>query len=300
MTRLTLAITVATLSSLALLGQDALSAPRIGTVLSTDGFLRDIQGVPGACRFVQNADTSHYMAFQVASHGLRMLSATANSVVITGYGTRRFTLTSAPRAVAVSPKGTFFAVATIDALTVYSLTNPDILPKATDLADLAIADGPLSLAVSDIGLALLADATHAALTGIAVSNAQAPFALLFPRFVPATNTAVAYSSADSSLVLVHTDTLSSERLLTLSDGLSTPTGIELSADGTTAWISQGGTNSVLSYSLETRSAAKFNVGSQGALRSIGLPGVFLWNETALLDAQRAAPQVLLVATEVGN
>ena len=300
MTRLTLAITVATLSPLALLGQDALSAPRIGTVLSSDGFLHDIQGIPGACRFVQNADTSHYIAFQVASHGLLMLAATADSIVITGYGTRRFTLTSAPRAVAVSPKGTFFAVATNEALTVYSLTNPDILPKATDLADLAIADGPLSLAVSDNGVVLLADATHVALTGIGVSTAQAPLALSFPRFIPASDAAVAYSSSDSALVLVHTDTLSAERLLAASDGLSTPTGIEFSADGTTAWISQSGTNSVMSYSLETRSATSFDVGSQGALRSIGLPGVFVWNETAILDAQRAAPQVLLVATEVAN
>jgi hypothetical protein len=302
MFRFTLAITLASLAPLAALAQSDLSAPRIGTVLSSDGYLRDIQGVPGACRFIPDPDTTQYGTFQAASHGVSTLAATADSVVINGYGTRRFSLPGQPRAIALSPTGVFFAAAAGNALTVYSLNNPDILPKATQLADLGIADGQISLAVNDKGVALVSDATHVALAGLASTpGQQAPVALSFIRFVPNSDLAIAFSSGDATLALVHSESLATEHLLAATDGFVAPTGIELSKDGSTAWISESGSNSVMSYSLDARSAATFDLGSQGALRSIGLPGVFLWNDNALLDAQRSAPQVLLIATtEVSN
>jgi len=275
--------------------QDRLTAPRIGATLTSDGTVQNIQGVPGAARFVPDLDTTPYSALYVASHAPVMLAITPKLAVLAGTTTTRVPIDALPHIAALSPKGLYFALAIGDALRIFD--SPGTPAKPLDLASIGFQpDDSLDLALSDDGSVLIAGPTSIAFTSASRDPiVSAPLSLLFPRFAPGSNLAVAYDRRDNALVLIHTDTLVSERLLAFRDGLSLPSGLEF-ANPNTLWISQSGQNSVLKYSLETRSAVTYPLLQPGALRATGTPGIYFWTDGTLLDTARSTPQVLLIST----
>jgi hypothetical protein len=275
--------------------QDRLSLPRIGVALGADSTLRDIQGVPGAARFVLRSDRTPWTWLYSASHAPSALAVTTTTASLVGTDIR-VSIEASFRAAAISPKGRYFALAAGDTVTTFDATGAtrkslDLRPTGFEHSD------TLALAVSDDGSIFVAGPSMIAFRSANLSRVVAvPFPVLFPRFAPASNLLAAYDARNNAVVLIHADTLASETILTPArDGLSIPTGLEF-ADAHTLWISQTGANSLIRYSLDARSAQSFAREQPGALRPTGTAGVYLWNDATLLDTLGVSPQLLIIAT----
>ena len=275
--------------------QDRLAVPRLGIVLSPDGILSTLEGVPGAARLLQTSDSSHYDSLTTASHAQTSVLAIGRNITISTPERRSLlTLSAPPAATAISPQGAYLAIIGGADLVIYDVAaalSSD--PHITPLITLSLDSTTLTLAISDHGTAIVSDATHLAVVRASGLPELVSVPITLPRFRPGTETAIAYSPGQSALILLDTHTLSTDRLLTTSEGLSEPTGLEI-ADSF-VWISQQGDNSAISYSLDTRSTLPFHF-TPGPIRSLGTPGVFLWGSTALLDTRRDIARVLLIAT----
>lgn len=295
MTRLA-AILSLSLVPLIVSAQDRLSAPRLGAVLFSDGTLGTLEGVPGAARFIRTPDSPRHDALLMASHAQAGLLSTGTALtVFTPTGHSLLHLAAPPAALAISPTGTYLALILGTDLAIYDVASlATTAPQITSLASLPLDSTSPSLSISDHGTAIVSTIHNLTVVRTSGYPELASLPLALPRFRPGSETAVAYSPDQRALITFDTRRLTTERLLTTTEGLSEPTGIEV-ADSV-VWVSQQGPNSAIRYSLDTRSATTFQFAPDGALRSLGTPGVYLWGATSLLDTRRDVPRVLLIAT----
>jgi len=275
------------------LAQEHLSAPRLGSVLFADGMFRNIEGVPGATRFTSAVDRTVYTAAVSASHARVILTATSASVAVGAFG---LAIPERPIALALSPHGTHFAF-----IAGGNLTRCDVATRkhaSTALVDLALDSDSAALAISDQGTVIVSDSRWLTITRTKADIIRVALPLDLPRFLPDSESALAFSRTGNALIMLDTQSLASERLLSAADGLLPPTGMEVSEGA--VWISQDAPNSVLRYSLVTRSAAAFPLTSVGRIRPLGTPGIYLWSDVTLLDARRDVPSVSRIAIPAGE
>jgi len=276
----------------AIFGQQ-LAEPTIAHVLSA-GRLQAIIGIPGAARFSTEQPTTRYTGIVTASNAqVSLLLAPDTATWRSPQASETIQLLTRPRAAAISPNGSWFAIATADhLLTTYHAAIAQHTYTPSDLDTSADA-----IAIADNGTLLVSNNSDTSYVTPQAVATTFPTSVECPLFAPGSDIALASSTTAHAIVQIAPN--SGVAIIATLPDITAPTSLALSADASTLWLSHEASPTLTALPLRSGQLHTYDI-SPGRLIPTGTPGVFLWATNTLLDTTRTPPETLLIAPEAAQ
>jgi hypothetical protein len=274
----------------------AQEAPRVATILRS-GKLVQIGGTAGSPQFEADPPTTHYLQFAQSAHSESWAATTGDSLVV-GYKGKRYrvALGGTPRALAISPGGLHVGVFVKNTMSLYFPFMGTLQPsKRIDASALGLADSSMvELTVTNTTSVWLTTPDKQYFAGQDNVFAPAGRRLAMLRPLSSGRGSIGYDAKGKAVFLVQNGKY--EQLAGSDDGIGDVSGIEVTEDGKTIWVSQSGKQNLMRIATESHEVHGYELeGVGGALRPSAVRRVFVWSEDSLVDVTGAVPKVVKVA-----
>lgn len=284
-----------------LLTGHAESSTRLGAILRDDGKLVTVYGPATGPTLEPNPTATHYVFFAQADGVAAWAATTADSLIYSNKATHRAALAGKPRALSIAPNGMFVGVVVDNVVAIY-FVDPLSQLKTVKRLDIpkGIAgspDGAVTLALIDSANFCLTLSEKTYFVGMDNVFIASPKHLSVVRAV--SKGYVAYAVADDGVVLAtyngYNNRATFEALGGAADSVKKPSSVALAASTHRVWLSQPGEQNLASIDMTTREVQTYTMSCAGALSPTAVPGVYFWNQKALLDTTGAEPKLIDIA-----